>query len=140
MLRNKIAAFIMTVVLGLSISLVGCGSKGGGALDVSGYQGKLDGGYSFVYLKAQDETVIISLTDDEHQGDDALTYTGEAVKDDAGKTTVTDEESGQSVTFTITENADGTANVEVDGYGKGALTSYEGNLFSVLGSMAEDDA
>lgn len=40
----------------------------------------------------------------------------------------------------LTDEGDGTATIDVDGHGKGTLTTYEGNIFSVIGAMAEDDA
>ena len=138
MFGKRIAALVVTVVLGLSVALFGCG--GGSSLSASGYQGKLDDGYSFVYIKMGEGTVMVSLTDEEHTGDDALTYSGKPVVDGSGVTTVTDDESGESISFTLTENEDGTASVDVEGHGKGDLTTYEGNVFSVIGSMAEDDA
>lgn len=106
----------------------------------AGYQGKLEDGKSFVYIEIGGDTVMVSLTDDEHEGDGAETYSGKAVEDADGKTTVTDDESGKSITFTITEKDDGGVEVDVEGHGKGELQGYEGNIFSVIGSMAEDDA
>ena len=141
MVRKKIAAFVLAMVVCLSIGLVGCGGRGGekSTFKASGYQGKLDDGYEFVYIKLGENSVMVSLADDEHQGDEAETYSGEAVTDGAGKTTITDEESGGSISFTLTENADGTAEVDVDGHGKGTLKAYEGNIFSMISEMAEDD-
>ena len=140
MMRKRIAAFVLAVAICLSFGLAGCGGSGGkGTFDATGYQGKLDDGWSFVYIQLSDDSTMVSLTDDEHQGDDAETYTGVAATDGAGKTTVTDEESGKSISFTLTENEGGNAEVDVEGHGKGTLSAYEGNIFSMVGQMAEDD-
>lgn len=116
------------------------GGKKDSLFSAAGYQGKLEDGMSFVYIEVGGDTVMVSLTDEQHEGDDAITYTGKAITDEAGKTTVTDEESNKSISFTITENADGGKSVDVEGHGKGELAGYEGNIFSVIGSMATDDA
>lgn len=115
-------------------------SKKKGLFSAAGYQGKLEDGKTFLYLEAGDDTVMVSLTDAEHEGDDAETYSGKATKDADGKTTVTDDDSGKSITFTLTENADGSMDVDVEDHGKGNLQGYEGNIFSVIGSLADDDA
>ncbi len=140
MMGKRIAAFVLAVAMCLSVGLAGCGGGGEkGTFDASGYQGRLDDGYSFVYIQLGEDSTMVSLTDDEHQGDDAETYSGPAVTDDAGKTTITDEESGKSISFTLTENEGGNAEVDVEGHGKGTLSAYEGNIFSIIGQMAEDD-
>ena len=82
--------------------------------------------------------MIIAIADATHQGETALTYTGKPVQGDDNKTTVTDEESGESIVFVLTENG-GTASIEVDGRGKGALTVYEGNVLSILGTMVQKE-
>lgn len=79
------------------------------------------------------------VANEEHQGDDAETYVGNETKDSDGKITVTDEDKGTSISFTLTENADGTVHAEVDGHGQGDLKPYEGNVFSIITSMAEDE-
>lgn len=110
-----------------------------GILNASGYQGTLEDGKSILYIKLAGDTTIISLTDDTHQGDDAETYSGKATKDASGKITVTDEESGKSISLTVTENGDGTADVDVEGHGKGNLKAYEGNILSVISELIGDD-
>ena len=60
------------------------------------------------------------------------------VKGDDGKVTVTDDESGESITYVLTENEDGTATIDVDGHGKGDLTVYEGNILNIVGSMSDE--
>lgn len=143
MIKKRFATFLMVAALCLSVCLVGCGSGGSsdgkGTFDATGFQGTLDDGCSFVYIQLGEDNAMCSFTDDEHQGDDAETYSGKMVTDDAGKTTITDEESGKTITLTFTENADGTTEVEAEGHGKGELKAYEGNVFSMIGSMAEDD-
>ena len=126
--------FVVAIVLGLSLALVGCGAP-----DATGYQGDLEDGSSFVYIQIGEDDVMISIVDDEHKGDDAITYSGKATTDGAGKTTVTDDETGKSITLTMTENSDGTFNVDVEGHGTGTLKPYEGNLLEVIESMAVDD-
>ena len=141
MMKKILATFLTTAALCLSICLVGCGgsSDGKGVLDASGYQGELDDGYSIVYIQLGEDTAMVSFTDGDHQGDDAETYTGKFVTDEDGKTTVTDDESGKTITLTFTENADGTTVVEAEGHGKGELKAYEGNILKMIASMAEDD-
>lgn len=143
MFRKRLSVLVMVFVLGLAFVLAGCSSKDREAIDAAlkatGYQGTLEDGYNFVYFEMSDGSTIISLTNDENKGDDAITYSGKPTKTDDGKITVTDEESGESITITLTENADGTATVDVDGHGKGELTVYEGNILSIVGTMANDD-
>lgn len=145
MKKSRIATFVLALALCLSIGLVGCGgskdstSDGKGTFDAIGYQGTLDDGSEMVYIVLGEDNAMVSLIDDEHQGDDAETYSGKAVTDDDGKTTITDDESGESITLTITENADGTASIDVEGRGKGEMMAYEGNIFKMISSMAEDD-
>jgi len=115
-------------------------SKKQNLLSAAGYQGKLADGKSFLYIGVGSDTAMVSLTDEAHEGDAAETYSGKVVKDESGKTTVTDDDSGKSITFTLTENEDGSMDVDVEGHGKGNLQGYEGNLFSVIGSLADDDA
>ena len=134
MIKRILAVFVMTIVLGLSMGLVGCGMP-----DAVGYQGDLEDGSSFVYIEL-DDTVMVSIVDDEHQGDDAETYSGKAKTDAAGKITVTDDETGNSISLTMTEGADDTFDVDVQGHGKGTLKPYEGDIMSVISSMATDDA
>ena len=78
--------------------------------------------------------------DGSHQGDNADTYSGKATTDANGKMTVTDEETGKAISFTMVENSDGTYDVDVEGHGKGTLKPYEGNLMEVIAAMADDDA
>ena len=140
MLRKRLAAFVLALVVGFSIVLVGCGSGGKGTFDAYGYQGKLEDGFDMVYIMVGEDSLMVSLTDEQHQGDTALTYSGKPATDADGKITVADEDSGESITLAITENDDGTASVDVEGHGKGTLKKYEGNVFDVIGSMAEDDS
>ena len=162
MLKNKIATLAVTAALGLSVGLVGCTGTDSGSVSTddnattttstskgikdlfatSGYQGKLDGGMSIIYMQigGDDADILISLTDATHEGEDAIVYAGPETKDGSGKSTVTDKETGKSISCTLTDNGDGTATIDVDEYGKGELTTYEGDLFSVVSSMAEADA
>lgn len=132
--KRIIAVFVMTAVLGLALALVGCGVP-----DAKGYQGDLEDGWSFSYIQIGDEDTLISLTDAQHQGEDAETYSGPATTDATGTITVTDTETGKSISLTMVENADGTFAVDVQGHGKGTLKPYEGDILEVIGSMAEDD-
>ena len=52
----------------------------------------------------------------------------------------TDDETGNSISLTMTEGADDTFDVDVQGHGKGTLKPYEGDTMSVISSMATDDA
>ena len=134
MLKRILAVFAASIVLAFSLGLAGCGAP-----DATGYLGDLEDGSSFTYIQINDGDTMISIIDDEHQGDDADTYTGKATTDANGKITVTDSETGKTVTFTVVENADGTYDVDVEGHGKGTLKPYEGNLMEVITAMADDD-
>ena len=119
------------------------GGKKKGFFDTTGYQGRLEDGKDFVYMHiGSGDDVVVSIADPNanDDGESADAYQGAEVKDADGRSTVTDEESSKTITFTLVENEDGTAEVEVEGHGKGSLKTYEGNLFSVIGSMADDDA
>ena len=51
-----------------------------------------------------------------------------------------DDETGKSLSFTLTEKSDDTYDVDVEGHGKGNLKPYEGDIFKVISDMADDDA
>ena len=142
MFRKKLSILAMVVLLVLAVALVGCSDKDkeefDAAFEATGYQGTLEDGSTLIFFKMNDDTMIIAITDATHQGETALTYTGKPAQGDDNKTTVTDEESGESITFVLTENG-GTASIEVDGRGKGELTVYEGNVLSILGTMAQKE-
>ena len=134
-LKRVLSALVVTVALGVSIAFVGCSMP-----EATGYQGDLEDGSEFVYIELSDNAVMVSIVDDEHQGDDAETYSGKAEKSSTGEITVKDDESGKSITFTLTENSDGTRTANVEGHGTGTLTPYEGDILEVISSMADDDA
>ena len=134
MFKRILTVLAVTIVMGLSLCLAGCGTQ------ATGYQGKLEDGTSFVYIQLSDNAVMVSMVDDEHQGEDADAYSGKPTTDASGKTTVTDDETGKSVSFTLTENSDGTFDVDVEGHGKGTLKPYEGDILEVISAMADDDA
>ena len=142
MFRKKLSILAMVVLLVLAVALVGCSNKDkeefDAAFEATGYQGTLEDGSTLIFFKMNDDTMIIAITDATHQGGTALTYTGKPVQGDDNKTTVTDEEYGESITFVLTENG-GTASIEVDGRGKGELTVYEGNVLSILGTMVQKE-
>ena len=142
MFRKKLSILAMVVLLVLAVALVGCSNKDkeefDAAFEATGYQGTLEDGSTLIFFKMNDDTMIIAITDATHQGETALTYPGKPVQGDDNKTTVTDEEYGESITFVLTENG-GTASIEVDGRGKGELTVYEGNVLSILGTMAQKE-
>ena len=142
MFRKKLSILAMVVLLVLAVALVGCSDKDkeefDAAFEATGYQGTLEDGSTLIFFKMNDDTMIIAITDATHQGETALTYTDKPVQGDDNKTTVTDEEYGESITFVLTENG-GTASIEVDGRGKGELTVYEGNVLSILGTMAQKE-
>ena len=135
MIKRILTVFAVSIVLALTLGLAGCGAP-----DATGYLGDLEDGSSFTYIQIGDGDTMISIIDDEHQGDDADTYTGKAATDANGKITVTDKETGKTIAFTMVENSDGTYDVDVEGHGKGTLKPYEGNLMEVIGAMADDDA
>lgn len=135
MIKRILTVLAVSIMMAFTLGLVGCGAP-----DATGYQGDLEDGSSFAYIQISDSATMVSIIDDEHQGDDADVYSGKATTDANGMMTVTDDETDKTITFTLVENADGTYDVDVEGHGKGTLKPYEGNLVEVITSMADDDA
>ena len=81
-----------------------------------------DDGSIIVYVENADATkVVVGLMP--KGSNEMKVWSGEATTAADGKETVTDEKTGETFSYTWTENAeDGTVSINTDKYGKGALT------------------
>jgi len=99
--------------------------------------GLLDDGSLMVYIENTEGTkAVVGLV---QQGSDEMkVWAGEATTAEDGKETVTDETTGETFSYTWTENAeDGTVNIDADGFGKGILVKMTVADWLILNELAE---
>ena len=103
--------------------------------------GVLEDGSIIVYVESADASkAVVGLMP--KGSDEMKVWAGEATTAPDGKETVTDEKTGETFSYTRTENAeDGTVNINADQYGKGVLVKMTVAdwliLDELLGQMAK---
>jgi len=102
--------------------------------------GMLEDGSLMVYVENTEGTKAVVAVMPQGSGE-VKTWSGAATTDENGKETVTDETTGETFSYTWTENPeDGTVEVNVDQYGKGALVKMVASNWMTLDELAKQMA
>ena len=102
--------------------------------------GMLDDGSIIVYVESADASkAVVGLMP--KGSNEMKVWSGEATTAADGRETVTDEKTGETFSYTLTENAeDGTVSINADKYGKGVLVKMTVADWLILDELIEQMA